>query len=137
MTPLVWGSEYELGIPEMDDQHRRLLTLVNEAVAAVEKREEHRLEPVMNDLFGYAKQHFAEEEARMVTARFPKMEAHLREHHGFQLRITELYSRFLEGDPHTGRELCAFLQAWLVAHIQGSDRHYVSYFLEAAGLEGE
>lgn len=137
MTPLVWGSEYELGLPEMDDQHRRLLTLVNETVAAVELRQEYRLEPVMNELFGYAKQHFAEEEARMVAARFPKLEAHLREHHGFQLRITELYSRFLAGDSQTGPELCTFLQAWLVSHIQGSDRHYVPYFLESAGSHAE
>ena len=46
---------------------------------------------------------------------------------GFQERVTELYSRYLGGDPSVGTELCAFLRAWIVAHIQGSDRRYIPY----------
>lgn len=127
MEPLKWGPVYELGIPDLDAQHRLLLSLVNEVVAAVSEREQVRLEPVLDQLVEYAKVHFAEEERRMAAAEFPNMKAHIREHHGFQERVLELYSRYLGGDTRVALELSAFLRAWLVAHIQGSDRHYIPY----------
>lgn len=129
MEPLKWGPVYELGIPYIDAQHRELLRLVNEAVAGMEGRNQQLLEAVLDRLAEYARVHFSEEEALMVAADYPRLEGHIREHGAFHERVANLYSRFLEGDAQVAPELCTFLQAWLIAHIQGSDRHYVPYLL--------
>ena len=136
MVPLQWGPTYELGIPLLDAQHRHLISLVNEAMAAVGRREERILEAILDQLMEYAKYHFAAEEERMAAASFPERESHMQEHEAFQERVTDLYSRFLEGDPDVAVEMTAFLRAWLVAHIQGSDRKYIPYLLRLEESRG-
>ena len=91
MVPLQWGPSYELRIPLLDAQHRHLLALVNEAMAAVGRREERLLEAILDQLMEYAIYHFAAEEERLTAANFPEIEAHVREHHAFHDHVTDLY----------------------------------------------
>lgn len=108
---------------------RQLVKIINEASVAIELKKQTLLEPILNQLFEYARLHFSHEEARMAAVGFPDLESHAAEHHEFFQHVSDLYSRFLEGNPDVVAELPTFLRAWLVKHIQGTDRNYVPYLL--------
>lgn len=129
MDLLKWKPEYELGIEDLDAEHRQLVNIINEAAAAIEMKKESLLEPILNQLFEYARVHFSHEEARMAEVGFPDLETHSAEHREFFQQVSDLYSRFLAGSPEVAGELTAFLRVWLVNHIQGEDRTYVPYLL--------
>lgn len=127
MELLKWGPEYEMGLEDLDDEHRNLFRLINQGITAVALKREILLEPVLNELFAYARVHFAHEEQRLITCAYPDLHDHVKEHHAFYEKVSDLYSRFLGGDPEVAVVLTTFLKDWLVAHIQGTDRRYVPY----------
>jgi hemerythrin len=130
MELLKWGPDYEMGLPDLDDEHRHLVKLINQGIATVDLKQEVLLEPVLNELFAYARVHFAHEERLMITAGFPDLHDHVKEHHAFYEKVSDLYSRFLGGDPDVAVVLTTFLRDWLIAHIQGTDRLYVPYLVQ-------
>lgn len=129
MELVKWGTEYELGHADLDAEHRHLVGLINQAIAAVELKEQSLLEPLLNQLFAYARGHFAHEERLMITAGYPDLHDHIREHHAFYEGVSDLYSRFLAGELELAVTLTAFLRDWLLEHIQGIDRLYVPFLL--------
>lgn len=127
MELVKWRTEYELGHPALDAEHRHLVTLINQAIGAVELKQESNLEPLLNTLFAYARSHFAHEERLMISAGYPDLHDHVREHHTFYEGVSDLYSRFLSGESNLALILTTFLRDWLLEHIQGTDRLYVPY----------
>lgn len=136
MDFLKWEREYELGIEDFDAEHRQLVRIINEAATAIDLKKETLVEPLLNQLFEYARVHFSHEERRMTEAGYPGIEAHSAEHQVFFQEVSDLYSRFLKGDPGVAVELTTFLRDWLVTHIQGTDRKYVPYLLTFKGKQG-
>ena len=117
-----WKKEYELGISEIDDQHRELLRMISQLDSGLEQGEIFELLDGLTDYAGY---HFSTEEGLMVEAKYSGYEAHLLEHHGFVERVRE-FVKDAESDPEAVLpKLSAFLFNWLINHIQHVDRAYV------------
>jgi hemerythrin-like metal-binding protein len=123
---LIWSERFVTGLGVVDEQHRRLVELINTfgelcANHAVVPRV--RLEMVVGDLARYAWRHFTDEEALMdaagVDPRF--VTAHKASHARFFKGVDGMRdSNFLDA-PETSRALLRFLLNWLAFHILGSD----------------
>jgi hemerythrin len=122
---LAWSPSYEIGILEIDAQHRTLFERVERFGAAVRSGEPYdRLEELFIYLARYAVEHFEAEERFMRGVNFPLLAQHTAEHQAFKQRLRSLVPQW-DSEGASRALLLAlqgFLESWLVDHITGSDQ---------------
>jgi diguanylate cyclase (GGDEF)-like protein/hemerythrin-like metal-binding protein len=127
VTTFAWDPQFATGLVEVDAQHRRLVELIDGFSASVEqgaRLDAAALARVYEQLAGYAKYHFEEEEKLMAAAGLDRrhVERHEREHADFCRSVEEMVGRAAGDDGIAARQLVAFLVHWLTYHILGSDQ---------------
>jgi hemerythrin len=123
MTILSWSEEFSVGVVEIDDQHKKLLQLINGL-------HKHLLTGDADDIMGkvldrvaeYASFHFSTEEQLMAQYAYPYLLEHKHEHQSFISITTALQSRLLSGHARVAEETMKFLKEWLSHHILESDK---------------
>ncbi|MBF0152241.1 MAG: bacteriohemerythrin [Magnetococcales bacterium] len=130
-----WTDKLSVNIEEMDQQHRRLVDLVNQIYVAVRAGEiERGLKTILPELVNYTVKHFQDEEALFEGHGFPDTPRHKQEHVKLVNRVGEFLKRLEKGgDRASALELLGFLKSWLVEHIMGTDSQYGRY-LNSKGI---
>lgn len=135
-----WNASFEIGIPLIDAQHRRLVDLIN-ALASVftESGKLPQVEALITELTDYAAVHFADEERLMDQSTLAESEkrAHRKAHSGFVEKVQQMSLRkdLLQAD--VSEQVLEFLTTWLISHILGSDRKISRALAEAAAGGGD
>ena len=123
MPLFIWKPSYQLGVPELDNDHRHLVGLVNELYEAMKVGHGYELiNALIDQLLAYADQHFANEEGFMRACGYPYIEAHIREHQEFREKIGEMDRERRAGELLPSAELMDFLCTWLRTHVFESDK---------------
>ena len=74
---LVWKDEYSVGIEAMDDDHKKLLNLINQLQTAVHYYTGKEFEEkALDELVDYTKTHFKREELLLEENDYADLEAH-------------------------------------------------------------
>ena len=113
-----WKPALELGVPEVDSDHRTLVELLNRITTATEREE--ALE-VLDQLERYTGYHFAREEALMAEYGYEFAGEHVREHQDLFFEVKNQIEDLLTNERGV-REVGQFMQRWLLRHIAGADR---------------
>jgi diguanylate cyclase (GGDEF)-like protein/hemerythrin-like metal-binding protein/PAS domain S-box-containing protein len=121
-----WTSDFETGIVLVDEQHERLVQLLNAlARNLVSRSDAVSLDAVLHELSDYSEYHFESEEGLMRQF-FPGdvlETGHRQAHDGF---IQEIERMIAENTAKPAgdavEEIVAFLSRWLAFHILESDR---------------
>jgi len=119
---LKWTRDFEVGISSIDDQHKRLCSMVTEFENAVSFG--HGLEMIgiiLKNLVDYVKYHFEDEERVMAELGYPDLEAHKLLHKGLVLDVKKILLNLKAGKEIDPDELITFLHNWLAEHILGED----------------
>lgn len=120
-----WSSDYEIGLPEIDAQHRGLVDMINDLYAAKQAGEGGAaVKKVIERLLQYTQEHFEAEEWAMKRARFPGYAEHHRAHVNLTQQVVEMLSSV---DALPTFELLNFLSDWLKTHIGNADREFGEY----------
>ncbi|GEM_PF-1369654 len=146
MTPTIdlfpWDEHFNIGLPEVDEQHHRLVRLINRLADQVANGAERAdIESVFDEALDHALHHFNTEEA--IWQRYlPDADetlAHRVSHAEFSAEAARLRQRLDQGQSHeVAEEALSYLTRWLASHILESDRHlaYIVLALES-GLSPE
>ena len=127
-----WSDVLNLGIEEIDNQHKDLLGLVNEMHLAIrDSRGREAVAKVLARLADYIKIHFAVEESLMRILGYPGYEGHKAQHEELIRSVLDLQRRVDTDKMAIGVELMHYLKTWLTRHIVESDRDYGRFFMEA------
>lgn len=124
MAYLVWQEDLNTGIQIIDDQHKRIVAMINQLIHADENdhsREE--VGEVLGELVDYTLSHFAFEEALLEEAGYAFTRPHKRVHEIFTDRVSQFNLRFRAGEDVT-QELINLLSRWLFNHIRNDDKAY-------------
>lgn len=125
MAVIEWEDRFSVGIAEMDEQHKRLVGLLNTFNQALsEGRGKAALYDVLMSLIEYTKQHFRDEEALMEAKGYPGLEEHRQEHKELTGQVVDFAREFNAGNKTITIGLMHFLRDWLVNHIMGEDKKY-------------
>jgi hemerythrin-like metal-binding protein len=137
MALFLWKKSYELGSPEVDMQHRRLVGLINELSDAMMLRQGYRAIPhVLEELVDYVQLHFTSEERLMNEMNYPALTEHREEHLDFTGKIIELKERYTRDHDVDAGELLRFMCEWLKNHIVARDQEFGRYMRRVEmGLE--
>ena len=131
MNIFEWTDEFSVGVAHLDDQHKKLVELINElfdAMAVGKGRDV--LDGVIGELQKYVLIHFQSEERMMLINGFAGLEEHKEEHARFIEKIKEFKEKFESGDRKLTIEVVDFLKDWIINHINGMDKQYAVFFKE-------
>ena len=133
-TSTIWSSEYELGIPLIDGQHKRLIEQLDALMKALKSlRTERVVRKCMEFLDTYTDDHFHTEERLLREHGYPHLDAHLEAHKYF--RETVLKARdFIQANPRSDKSVQlvqSLLVNWFVKHIRGTDQEYVALLMKS------
>jgi len=133
VTLTQWGSAMSVGDPMLDQDHSRLIGLINQLETAQVTGNRNVVAPVLDELLFYAVDHFQREERHMEAMGYPRLEVHRRIHQRFIDTTGKLNWQYQRGlRRHLTEELLEFLSTWLIDHIMKEDQRYQRFRLEAA-----
>ena len=124
MKGLVWVPQLSTNNEAIDNQHRKLFDLYNQASECPEGSLDKQA--LVQDLLAYAKQHFDAEEELMHHIDYPREACHLHKelHRSFVAKLDGL-----KGQPVY--LILDFFQEWLLRHIFVEDRRIGAHTKEA------
>jgi hemerythrin len=129
-----WSSALSVGVKEFDEQHKVLVTMVNDLHAAMMGGKGNQvLGPILGSLIEYTQTHFAGEERLLAQHGYGALAHHRAEHAKLVQQVVALQQKFQTGKGALTIEVLSFLKDWLVTHIQGEDRQYGA-FLNGRGV---
>jgi hemerythrin len=124
MSRIEWTAKMNVGVPEIDRQHRTLLDLFNSLEGGLSAGVAARaLRRLFVELQSYTRYHFQGEENLMLVAGWSGRQEHVELHAEFAARVDEL-DRLLDRDgaKETALEGSRFLRRWILRHIVVADR---------------
>ena len=128
-----WTASMDLGIGEIDRQHRMLVDYINDLHSAMSNhRSARELLEILHKLRDYTSTHFRDEEKHFVHSDYPLVKDHLKIHREFEAKVDEVDRGIKEGTVTLSMDLLSFLKDWLVQHIMGMDAQYVPYVKKSA-----
>ena len=130
MAILKWKDSYSVGIKSLDQQHRRLLELINKLSGIdPETKDKKKIFSVLNALAEYAQAHFDSEESYLSKYEYPNLAQQQREHVAFTAEVFRLAQKLEQAEPGIHSEVINFTKDWYISHILGTDREYIDFLL--------
>ena len=135
MALMTWNQNMSVGVKVLDDDHKRLVALINELHDALKTGHgKDALGKILDSLVSYTKSHFAHEEQFFARTNYPDSAAHKKQHDDLTKQVLEVQTKFKNGATgNLSLEVMMFLKDWLTNHIQGSDKKYGPY-LNSKGI---
>lgn len=131
-----WTDRYSVGVRVIDDQHKRLIGIINELHRAMaEGRGQAVIANTYAELCDYAVYHFNTEKDLMNRYGMfgEDLRKHRNEHHDFVKAAAQFRRRLEQGDRALVVVAMDFLWGWLNQHILGTDK-VLGEFLNGKGV---
>ena len=134
MSLITWSDRLAVGIEEIDQQHQKLVQLINGLHAhMVAGDASDIMNKVLDRVIEYTGFHFDTEEQLMAKYDYPHSATHKNEHSKLVNTAVSLQEKLKSGNAHITMETMHFLQEWLQHHILESDKLFATY-LKSKGL---
>lgn len=131
---VAWDDRYSVRVSALDDDHRRLLHLINNLQTAAHYPTGEAFErQALDELVDYTRTHFKREEELMAAHGYPAYEEHKRQHEAMIAKVEQFLEAYGKDPADTIEEMVQFLKQWLLNHIAGTDQQY-SDFLNSKGV---
>jgi hemerythrin len=128
MPLLAWTEELSCGLAEVDEQHQRLLRMLNELHEAMLRKEGQKIVGgILARMNDYTIYHFSCEEGLMSRSGYPDLEEHIAEHEDFIQQVHKFQRQFDLGKFGLCIDILRYLSSWLLNHIMGSDKAFAPY----------
>lgn len=128
MAFLEWNDALLVGNRMMDDDHRRLVALINEvAECVVASANAATVCDAIARLIDATEEHFAREEAIMRETGDPNAIVHARDHGVLLTQVKILATLIGDGTLEVSVDLLRFFRGWLVKHIGNADRVLIQH----------
>lgn len=127
MPLLRWKDDYSMHLEQLDEHHKRFITIVNRLYDSVMTTTAmESVQPVISELMDYSSYHFSAEEQFMREHAHEGLEGHAAQHRYFSEKIAELQQMQRDDQLVLARELIVFLGDWLLHHILENDKRYAA-----------
>ncbi len=130
MKFMEWSTKFELGIPDMDQQHQRWLEILNNFYEKLNNDDmTENVKILVDEVLEYTNYHFTQEETFMESIHYPEIDSQ-KQMHAQIIRMIEGYrQKAVEGKVIISMTLTAELKKWFKEHILIEDKKYSEFFL--------
>jgi hemerythrin len=134
MALVDWKSEYSVDVQQIDKEHQKLFSMLNELHDAMRSGKGGQIAPeILKRLVAYTREHFTYEESLMIRAQYPDFVRHKAEHDKLTDEVVRTVQDFDAGKTMLSMQLLDFLKKWLQTHILTVDKKYSTY-MQSAGI---
>jgi hemerythrin-like metal-binding protein len=129
---MVWSDKFLTHVSEIDDQHRVLVQLINDAQNKLGVHPDGKLlEVITRDLLSYAIYHFETEAELMQEYGYQEAasEEHNNQHRAFSTSVVQVRENLKIGKLIASEDLLAFLTSWLADHIMRTDQALAAFIV--------
>lgn len=131
MALINWNSRLSVNVAEIDLQHQKLISMINELHDEMSQgKSKDVLGKTVEGLIGYTAEHFKTEEKYSAKFGYPEADSHEKEHLAFVQKVSDVKARFDQGEITISVEIMNFLSDWIRKHIKGTDKAYSQFFNE-------
>lgn len=124
MALFKWRESYETGVSAMDEQHKKLIEIINKLYLALRDKESQTIiQDVLEEMNTYAEQHFRQEEVLLKESNYPEYENHVASHQSYRDKLKTLIGDSKKEETQV-QEVYTFLRHWWMDHIVGEDKKY-------------
>lgn len=125
MDQFMWKNIFNIGIADIDHQHREFMDLLNnfEQKRYIKKESEIK-QSMIDQLKLYATKHFRSEESMMKENVYPELEKQRQMHKYFETQISEMASSPEKLSPNS---VFTFMRDWFLNHIMEEDIRFAQY----------
>ena len=136
MPLMIWNERMSVGVAAIDDQHKTLVSLLNELGDSMQAgKSKEALGAILDSLISYTETHFKYEEDLFSNTTYPDTVIHKKEHEDLVQRALDIQAKYKAGSGSAlSVEVLTFLKNWLTTHIMGTDKKYTVY-MHAAGIK--
>jgi len=134
MPAIPWTEEILIHVEIIDNQHKKLLTLLNDLYDAMNRGEDKEgLARFIGDMADYTFYHFMTEEKYFERFQYPEAIQHKNEHRYFAEQVAEFQNRFNQGETILSDDILLFLKSWINNHVKKNDQK-LGLFLNERGV---
>ncbi len=131
MKDLIWSKTLSVDVKEIDEDHRRLVELLNILNhSVVEGDATNYIEAVLEELISCTVWHFRHEERLMLKYGYEGFMEHKTEHQELIDSAKALQQRFLQDGKLLVSKDIEFLEHWLTEHILIADMELGAYLVK-------
>lgn len=128
MALIEWQSSYSVDVKEIDDQHKRLVEMINNLHQAMaDRKAKEVLGDIIQGLVDYTQTHFSTEEKYFKQFGYEDTEEHIKQHENFVKKVSDFKEGFDSGRLMLSIDVINFLKDWLINHINGTDQKYTDF----------
>ncbi len=131
--PLIeWSKKYSVDVQEIDEQHKKLIEIINDLFAAFKKGKARLiLREILDKMMQYADYHFKTEEELLNQCHYAELEKHKKQHDEFIKKVNKFYNDYKGGKISVTYDVINFLRDWILQHIKKSDKNYMQCMKDA------
>lgn len=130
MTKFEWNDSYLLNITEIDNQHKKLLSIANELYEIFIGSEEAyklNMSKVLKKLTDYTVYHFEAEEKFMASYGYTGTAMHKSAHDMFISEVNQQIQKLNIGTKDNGQQFYSYILNWILTHIAKADKVWADF----------
>lgn len=132
MEFIEWSKDYELGIDQIDLQHKNLVAIINQLhdfIARGPGIPKEEIQDLLVSLTNYTVYHFDMEEDLMERFKYPGFSEHKIQHEAFKDTVLKALDKF-DSNTIDPKDIVQFLKLWLLNHIAKEDMALTPFLKE-------
>lgn len=132
-----WQADFSTGVPIIDDQHRVLINMLNDANTKLDDYSPLKdYEHIVQGLLNYTVYHFQTEDNLMKQRGYEASHAAVADRHRLQHKelaekVVAVHEQIKAGQRITKASLVSFLFNWLADHILHTDKELGTFLCDA------
>jgi hemerythrin len=125
MTLIKWRDNFNLGIPDVDFEHRELVDLINALHDRLDDSgRKDEVEDFLGEIFARISAHFALEERTMVLRDYPEYWAHKGDHERLLDQLRDMMEDIQADQALDAASLSRTLDEWFSVHFRTFDARF-------------
>jgi hemerythrin len=128
---LQWREQLSVGNDLIDNDHKHLIMLVNQAEETLKSKNLKSLKTVLDSLAEYAKFHFSREELVATGAGYPRVAQMHESHEALITKLSQVAQQLeQELSDEAAQHFVEFLRDWLISHVIKEDLQMKPFLLK-------
>ena len=128
-----WNEIYELGISEIDLQHKKLINISNDLYEVATKGDSNfkiTMSKILKNLTDYTVYHFTSEEDFMKKYGYEGVRMHKIAHDNFGSEVTQQIKKLETGNQEDFLVFYDYIANWILTHIAKADKIWANFVKE-------
>ncbi len=125
--PIEWQPKLAVGGEFIDDDHKKLITLINTYEQAIIDKDLNAIDRVFTEFRAYTEYHFEREELLMAAVHYPHLMHHKSQHQELIQALHDFHEQIKQRKHVKISEISAFFKHWLIDHVIKEDLQLKPY----------